>query len=88
MEDATRLLLDKAKTLEENSKNTYIRTVEQALTIKNKELDKARNLILAAQEICPHHIFPERSGDDYNYHKREDWTNYYCSNCNKLLRRN
>ena len=51
------------------------------------QLYNLRDLEITLEKNCPHEQFPERAVEDFDYHKREDWTKYYCSNCGKLLRR-
>lgn len=43
-----------------------------------------RNRRNALQATCPHDN--ERAVDAFDYHKREDWTSYYCDDCGKYLR--
>ena len=72
-------------------RNRIERTYEDEMKILEekyeKELDSIRDLEIALEKNCPHEQFPERVVEDFDYHKREDWTKYYCSNCGKLLRR-
>ena len=39
----------------------------------------------AVQAACPHKRTYKKS--DFDYHKREDWTETYCSDCGKMLSR-
>lgn len=39
----------------------------------------------AVQAACPHDN--KRRESDFDYHKREDWTNIFCADCGKLLDR-
>lgn len=83
--NAVLLLLTEVKRLEEEKKHNEEELMKKIREMNENYLDEIINLRKAAQKICTHP--EERSEDDFDYHRREDWTKYYCKICDKLLRR-
>jgi hypothetical protein len=63
-----------------------VRKIEDDIRRQIREvLENFGNRKRAVQAACPHERTQEKS--DFDYHKREDWVETYCSDCGKMLSR-
>lgn len=70
----------------QEEENRAVREIEDDLRRKISEVLKdSSNRKRAVQAACPHERTHTKS--DFDYHKREDWTETYCSDCGKMLSR-
>ena len=85
MKDAVKLLLGRADTIKKDAEESY----EYNNRLLQEKLDKAKteskNLIKAAQEICPHDE-GVRTEEFEDYHKGTVDRTEYCEICDKILR--
>ncbi|WP_334166799.1 hypothetical protein [Achromobacter mucicolens] len=86
MKEAVELLMTKAKKLRDDAEADHKRVTARADEVKRAAFAEAGNLKRAAQEVCDH-SGPLRTESDDDYHKRESWTNHYCTLCEKLVKR-
>ena len=80
MSEAAKLLMKKAEEIEERSTAVYEATKKRAREAKDSDMKRVNALITSAMEICDH-----SEGTHEEYHERDNYTNHFCSICNRLL---
>ena len=79
-------LLQKAKERRQAADKEYEREKNVAYANHSAAVQDCWALINVAQELCDHDA-PVRIEHDFDYHKREDWTETFCTICGKQLSR-
>jgi len=83
MDEASSLAMLKKK------KAKMVADLEERIEVFGLEIASSkaaiRKISSRIQEVCPHTNV--KSMDEFDYHRRENYTDYHCADCGKFLRR-